>query len=415
VKGLASNVGARATALVALGLATLLVARTGGAAAVGVYALLRVVPGLAGVLASLGLPGAIAYFLAGPRRDDPRLPLTLVAMALAGGVAGTLVWTAAAPLLRDVLFQALSLALVIWAGVTILTQLLLTTAKSCSQGRDDLRGANWVIVNEELPFLPLYGLLWVAGVDGYAAVVFGLLLADVVALVPAWARVLRRGYLRGAGRPSATLAREVASYGIRAQIGGVITLMNLRLDFIVLQLMAGPAVLGVYAIASKYAELLKVPSLALTYVLYPRFARDGAEAAARGARGLLSRAGMLTTGVAVPLFACAGAVIPALYGSEFVGAVIPAQIILVGLAADGAGAVVTAFLYGTARPGLNSWAMTAGLVVTVVLDVLLIPRLGATGAAIASATAYLASTAALGAFFWWIDRSGHGRPAWEAR
>ena len=50
--------------------------------------------------------------------------------------------------------------------MTVLTQLAVATAKSCSQGSDDLPGANLVIVNEELLFLPAYGLLWAAGVTG---------------------------------------------------------------------------------------------------------------------------------------------------------------------------------------------------------------------------------------------------------
>ena len=37
--------------------------------------------------------------------------------------------------------------------------------------------------------------------------------------------------------------------------------------------MAGPAVLGAYAVASKYAELLRLPGTALTWVFYPRLAK----------------------------------------------------------------------------------------------------------------------------------------------
>jgi len=74
-----ANVGARVAALVSLAVATLVIARAGGPAAVGPDALLRVLPGLAGVVISSGLPGAVTYFLAGPHRDDRRLPLTIPA------------------------------------------------------------------------------------------------------------------------------------------------------------------------------------------------------------------------------------------------------------------------------------------------------------------------------------------------
>ena len=405
---LAANVGARVVALVSLSLATLMIARVGGPAAVGIYALLRVLPGLIGVVASAGLPGAIAYFLAGPSRADRRLPLTICATALAGGVAGTVFWWAAVPLVGNKLFPDLSPALVLVAGCTVLTQLVVATAKSCSQGSDDLPGANLVIVNEEFMFLPAYGLLWLAGVRGADGLVAGLLIADVATFVPAWIRLTRRGYFRDAARPSLALSRRLCGYGMRAQLGGVMSLLNLRLDFVLLSLMAGPAVLGIYAIASKFAELLKIPGLALSYVLYPTYARLGREQAAARARSLMRRVGPAIAAAAVPLWFVAGYLIPAIYGPAFHAAVGPARIIIVGLVLEGIAGVITAFLYGIGRPGLNSWGMAVGLATTVVLDVALIPAFHATGAAYASAAAYLASTLALIWFFQQTSRpQGH--------
>jgi O-antigen/teichoic acid export membrane protein len=409
---LVANVGARLGALAALALGTLLVARTGGASAVGIYALLRVLPGLVGVVLSLGLPGAVTFFSAGPHARDRRLAMTIVTMMLAGGVVGTLVWAAGVPLAGHRLFPGLSTGLLLIGGTTVLTQLMVATAKSCSQGSDDLPGANLVILNEELMFLPAYGLLWTFGADGFTAVVIGLLAADVLAFAWGWARLARRGFFRGAERPSYQLGRSVAAYGLRQQVGGVMTLLNLRLDFILLSLMAGPAVLGVYAIASKMAELLKIPGMALTYVLYPQYARDGASAAAK-VRRLIPKATLLIAGAAVPLVPLTAVIIPLAYGDAFRGAVVPAQIIVVGLVLDGVGGVITGYLYGVGRPGLNSWAMGAGLAITVVLDLALIPAHGATGAAIASAVAYLGSSVALIAFFIWLQRDGR-KSTWKA-
>jgi len=194
-------------------------------------------------------------------------------------------------------------------------------------------------------------------------------------------------------------------YGTRAQIGGVIGLLNLRLDFLLLGALAGPAALGIYAVASKFAELLRLLPLALTYVLYPRFTSDGPEVARIKARALMPKAGALTLGAAVPLALSAGFLLPAIYGAEFIGAVIPAYILLVGLASEGFSSVATAFLYGTGRPGLNSIAMGAGLAVTVVLDLLLVPAHGATGAAVASSVSYLTVSTVLALFFFRIKRS----------
>jgi O-antigen/teichoic acid export membrane protein len=123
------------------------------------------------------------------------------------------------------------------------------------------------------------------------------------------------------------------------------------------------------------------------------------------ARHMLPKAGVATAAVVVPLWIAAPFVIPAIYGPKFEPAVTPAHIILFGLVFDGVAGVITALLYGLGRPGLNSIALGLGLVVTVALDILLIPSFEATGGAIASACAYATTTAALVWFYWRIRRA----------
>jgi O-antigen/teichoic acid export membrane protein len=409
-RDLVSNVSARLGALVSLGLSTLVIAHLGGPAAVGVYALLRVLPSLLGVVLSGGLPGAVTYFLAGPTREDRRLPFTIVVMALLGGSLGAVLWAVASPILANLFFRDLPVRLVAWAGLTVLTQLQVATVKSFCQGSNDLRGANWVILLEEFAFLPAYGVLLLLGVRGAVAIIGGLLLADVATFVWAWVRIVRRGRFRGALPASLSLGRSIAGYGTRAQVGGVLSLLNLRLDFLILGGLAGPAILGTYAIASKFAELLKILPMALTYILYPRYSNQTRSAAAASARELLPKAAATVALAAVPLWLAATFLLPIVYGPSFRSAVEPAHILLIGLAAEGVAGVITAFLYGIGRPGLNSIAMASGVVVTVALDLLLIPRFGAVGAAVASSAAYLSSTMALMLFFRHLTRSSNRSP-----
>lgn len=239
---LAGNVGARLGALGAVLIATVLIARHhGGAAAVGVYTLMHVLPALLGSLTSCGLAVAAAYFLAGPHRDDPRLPFTLIAIALVGGLVGMGIWFAASPLLGRLLFPGVPQELVTIAGLAVVTRLVVISAKSCSQGREDLRGSNAVILAEESMFLPVFVALTLAGAGSFGAVILGLILADCITGSLAWFRLTRNGFFTGAARPSRALARRIAVYGSRGQVGGLIQQLNLRLDFIILSALAGPA------------------------------------------------------------------------------------------------------------------------------------------------------------------------------
>ncbi|MGW5194874.1 lipopolysaccharide biosynthesis protein [Kribbella sp. NPDC004138] len=401
IRSVLSNTSARLLAILGLTLATVLVARTGGPSAVGEYALLRMLPGLVGVLCVLGLPGALAYFLAVPRRDLPRLWPTLMAIGAAGAVVGTALWVVASPLLAKVFFPHEAPWLIAAAGATVATQLALTLGKTALQGLEDRRGGDVVIAAEELAFLPCFVLPLLVGVHGIGAIILGLGLADVVVAVDAWRRVGRRlGWRRLGvacwwGRPDKDLARQVASYGLRGQVGGLITLLNLRLDVAILGAIAGPAVLGGYAVASKYAELLRLPGTALTWVFYPRLAKLDEQRAAELARRLIRPTLAGVAAAAIPVAILAGPVMRLLYGASFAPAVTPARILVAGMILAGASGVASAYLYGRGTPGLNSIVLGAGLVVTVVLDVTLIPRHGALGAAVASTAAYLSTDALL--------------------
>ncbi|WP_147397388.1 lipopolysaccharide biosynthesis protein [Amycolatopsis panacis] len=394
-RGAVLNLTAQGIALLIVAVASVLVGRLGGLAVLGEYTLLRVLPWLFGVVFSCGLPVASTFFLAGPHRDDPRLRPTITGLAALGAGAGTLLWLAVTPLLHRELFTAMPSGLVAIMSVTVLTQLITVWGKACCQGAADMRGANLVIVCEELLFLPAYGIAGLVGMRGIDAVVAGMIGGGGAAALTALARLAGTGFFRGWSHPSGSLSRAVLRYGARGQLGNLLMLVNLRLDFVILGVLAGPATVGVYAVASKFAEVMRLPATAVNYVLYPRFAGQDAAAADRDVRRLLPRA-LAGTIAMTPLLAAASVVVlPLLYGAAFRSAVLPSCILLAGLSVEGAAAVSSAYLCGRGRPGANSVGMGVGALVTIALDIVLIPRAGAVGAAIASSMAYLVTTGLL--------------------
>jgi O-antigen/teichoic acid export membrane protein len=405
------NLAAQGAALGVVSVASLIVARFGGAAVLGDYTLLRVLPWLTGVLFSCGLPIASSYFL-GARGNEPGLRSTLTVIALVGGAVSATVWVGLVPVLHHLFFRGVPHWLLMLAGVTVVTQLWTVWAKACCQGAGDMWGANLIIVCEELMFLPAYGIAIVLGQRGLHAVVVGMVLGGLAATLIALARLLVTGFFHERTAPSLSLVRPVLGFGARGQLGNLLWLMNLRLDFLILGALSGPAVLGMYAVASKFAELMRLPATALNYVLYPRFTRQPPEQAAREARHLLTRACLATTAAAPVLAGCSIVALPLLFGPAFHAAIVPACILLIGLAVEGAAAVASAYLWGAGRPGANSVGMGVGVLATVGLDLLLIPRFGATGAAVASSIAYLCTAGLLTGLTWtWSGRAIDADPS----
>jgi lipopolysaccharide/colanic/teichoic acid biosynthesis glycosyltransferase/O-antigen/teichoic acid export membrane protein len=391
-----TNIGAQGGALVCVTVASLLVARVAGPAVLGYYALLRVLPWLFGVIVSCGLPTAAAYFTAGEHGRDRRTRPTIGLLALTGAVISALAWIACAVPFHHVFFRQMPLGLILAMTVSAVTWLFNVTAKACCQGSGDIAGANLLIVAEEFWFLPAYVTVrLVTGDGGLRLMVASLIVSGVLYTATALVRLTRRGFFHDWGRPSWALARQVIAFGARGQLGNMLWLTNLRFDFVLLDALAGPAVLGVYAVASKFAELMRLVPTAVNYVLYPRFARLGPARASAEARRLLPRSAALTVAMTPVLAVATLVALPIIYGRAYRGAVTPAEIIIIGLSVEGAAAVASAYLVGLGRPGLNSVGMGADTIITVTLDVILIPRLGAVGGAVTSAVTYLATTMVL--------------------
>ena len=282
------ELGAQGVALASVSMASLLVARTGGPAVVGEYALLRVLPWLFGVVCSCGLPTASAFFLAGAfvRTAGTTHPH---ADGRGGAGLGLLAWLLA----RSCSITCSSgdaAVLALFVARAGLTQLLTVTAKGCCQGDGDIAGANLVIIVEELWFVAVYPAVLLVAHKGSAAVLVALIVSGAWLRRPGWPGCGGAGSSPGGVGPRPAVAKKIAGFGARGQLGNMLWLMNLRFDFMLLGALAGPAVLGIYAVASKFAELMRPGPTAMNYVLYPRFASVARPRAVQDARRLLPRA-----------------------------------------------------------------------------------------------------------------------------
>jgi O-antigen/teichoic acid export membrane protein len=192
----------------------------------------------------------------------------------------------------------------------------------------------------------------------------------------------------GVGRPQRVLLLDSFRFGVRAWFGSLSDTLNDRLDQILVGLIASQAVLGVYAVAVNGAEiLLYLPAAAATAVL-PLVARSGAQ----GPRPVLGafRSVLLVTAASVALGAVLGpTLIPLVFGSDFDASVVPFLLLLPGALGYAALLVFSNALVASSAPGRSSLGMLASLVVTIGLDLVLIGRYGASGAAAAATIGYV--------------------------
>jgi O-antigen/teichoic acid export membrane protein len=179
-------------------------------------------------------------------------------------------------------------------------------------------------------------------------------------------------------------------FGVKSYPYALMRQFNLRLDaFLVASLaVGGVRAAGVYSIAAGLAELLIFIPESIRLSLFPMVAASSPTEANRLTL-IACRHTLLLTLICIVVMAALGPfAITYIYGKQFVGAVIPLLILLPGVGMLALSHLLEGDLTGRGRPEATTISALCSLMVTIVLDLLLIPRYGIIGAAIASACAY---------------------------
>lgn len=203
-------------------------------------------------------------------------------------------------------------------------------------------------------------------------------------------RVLARG---GVSRPRFdwALFRESVRDGAQLHIGAIAMYVYYRIDVLILNAYSQPAEVGYYFVAVTITEILFMLPVALQVVLYPRISQEKAEPlaqemSARAARLALtgSIAGAAVMAAAAPLL------VRLLAGRAFLPSVALIWILLPGAAVQVFVSVLSALWIRQGRFRALSLSAVALAVINVGLNLLLIPRWSAAGAAAATSATYAA-------------------------
>ena len=237
------------------------------------------------------------------------------------------------------------------------------------------------------------GTMWLLAVTGEITVVHATLIWVVTQAAKAAVLLIASVRAEGLARPDTGLLRESLAFGVRAWIGTLSTAFNDRLDQILVALLASEAVLGIYATAVNAFDVLLYLAAAAATAMVPLVAR--ADPALRTGRVLAAfRAVALVTVIGIALAAAAGPeLIRLVFGDGFHDSAAPFLWLLPGALGFAALAIFSSALVGSSAPGRSSAGPLVSLVLGIALDFVLVPPLGATGAAIAASVGLLAGGA----------------------
>ena len=185
-----------------------------------------------------------------------------------------------------------------------------------------------------------------------------------------------------------TYQKPVLRYSSKNLLSVLGHFLNKRLDVWFVQHMKGTVALGQYGLATQIANFINEALIPFQQVLLPYLA--GSESSEH--KPMVGRIGRLNFFIsilaAVAVASTSWIFIPLLFGKQFSDAIPATQILAVGIIFISQRLVYSNYFKATDQMQFPIRAAWGGVVITILLDIMLIPRWGIVGASIATVIAY---------------------------
>lgn len=389
-----------------MGLLTgVLSARLLGTAGKGELAAIQAIATMVVTLGTFGLYESVVYYAA----REPRTGAEESVSATTGLMLASLVFIPAAWATMPLLLPGQRSGIVWGARVYLLifpAFLLLGGVQSLLRASGRMVRWNLLRILAQAFWLVVLGIaayLHVAAAETLAATYAVVLCAVGVIVV-----LVHRSLWRPGWPPKWSRLPRLFRYGLPLFARTGSRAINVRLDVVVMAALLDPQDVGIYSVAATWSMILGLIPSAVGAVLFPRLSRERDLKRRRVLERKSVAAGMaIIVLAAIALGSATPYILPLLFGDAFG----QASSYAVGLL--GAGVVLAlsqllqAVVQGRGRTGVLFGAEAAGLVVTIVGLVVLLPRFHLWGAVATSTMAYTTVTATLLVWFAKTRRSSN--------
>lgn len=399
----AGTVLARVIVYGAIFIANILIARYLGPAGKGQIAILVFTISVVVNLAALGVPSALSYYI-GRRIGEPQkmlgasIPLFATTL-FAFGVP----YLIALPWLHRNFFPDMPSWLPLLALLAFPLTLWTNYAIYVFVGMGRIRLYNLLEITDRVSYLFFLALILVAMSQTVAGVICAEILGRGLACVLACWLIWK--LVRPVLKFSVVEMKQLLGYGLRAHIITITTIIAFRIGMYILRYYRDDATVGQYALALNVAELLLFIPNSFGVVLFARTANTSDEEANRFTPVATRNVLFVTAISAVLLVLTAPFLIPAIFGKAFTPSLAPFMVLLPGVVIFTIYRVLSYDLMARGMPLRVSLAAGAGLAANVITGLMLVPGMGAMGAAWGNFAGYTITSAIVLAQYIYVSRT----------
>lgn len=242
------------------------------------------------------------------------------------------------------------------------------------------------------------------------AVLFGIWAGGYVAGALYSAARMRRYAKDGAPSQNVNVVKEQLAYGGQVSLNSAVQYLNFRIDVFLIMFILGQTALGVYSIGIGIGEMLWQLSRPMVTASFGSIARGTESQAANTTAACMRHSFTLVAIAAVIVFFAAPPLIPLVYGKQFAQAGLVARVLMPGIVAYSMMPTLAAFFsQQLGQPRLPLIFSSLSTAICAVMTVLLLPRVGIAGGALATSVSYCIAFAAAVTYFVHRTRIGPRR------
>ncbi|OHA71300.1 MAG: hypothetical protein A3H01_01565 [Candidatus Wildermuthbacteria bacterium RIFCSPLOWO2_12_FULL_40_9] len=378
-----------------------ILARVLGPEGKGIHSLILLIPGVIMVFGSFGMESANVYFVGTkkyPLRDV--VSNSIILSVLLGVLLVLLFWGASQTDWFYKFIQDNKIPIsYLWAVVfTIPLYFISAFLRNALRGYGHLGDYNTIRIIEGLSLF-LFGVifliilkrgLWGAIASSVLSIIFAAISSIFLTkkLVRIFPLNLNTALLKGS-----------SSYGSKVYLANGLSFLNYRLDMFLITIFLTPVAVGFYSVAVNMAEKLLIIPGAFATVLLPKISSSGQNEANHLTSRVLRHTTLIMLVICLAMLFLITFMVRLFFGASFLPSVLPFIILLPGILAFSIGGVLAADLSGRGKPQYAIWSSMTALIANIVLNIILIPKMGIVGAALASSISYWLDTlVVLGAF-----------------
>lgn len=376
----------------------IVLARWLGASDLGLYQMVITIYGIGTLVATFGIGVALIKYVAEYKGDKDKLTQTvssgLISSVIFGIVAGILMYALSGLLANVFHMPELAHLLKILAFVFPFA-CILETWLGLFNGLREMKTFTFLVILRSLLMI-LFTIAFVKLGFGIAGAVFGIVLSVFGGCVVGF--FLSRGFFRLNLQGFIQNAKRLVSFGGQVFGANAANVVANQADIILIGYFLAAVDVGYYSVAISVSMLLSLIPLAIQRITYPATSEYWSQNNHQALQKMIDKSMKYSACILLPMGLGVGFfakdIVTGIFGQEFVYAVLPLCILLIARVIRGGTIVpIGGSFGGVGRPDLALKITAISAATNVGLNILLIPRFGIVGAAMATTVSLLLGVA----------------------